>query len=311
MPIMNAFTLTSNRRRPTGPARTWLAGAALVAVLGVGMAGVAGTSTTAQSGSPDGERLAFEAATIKRARPDAIRNQVVPSGPGRMNIPSMTLVWLVYTAYADGMGTAFRVEGGPDWANRDSFEVMGVAPGPATPRQRRLMLRTLLEDRFALTLRTDVQVGAPDSRGVYALVRDGDRPLGPNVEPWDGTCANGAEPLEEDPFMPRCVSGYRPPGLRLDGVNMFAAAEALSLPPSRALLGTIVQDKTGITGRYRMTLDFRFPPWGAAGRGAPPPELAGPSLFTAVQEQWGLRLEPSSGTLTVLTIERAQPPTEN
>jgi len=304
---MEALLVTSNRGlRP----RAGLATAALAAILCVGVSGVSWT-VLAQASPEDGERPAFEAATIKRARPDAIRNQVVPGGPTRMNIPSMNLVWLVYTAYADGMGTAFRVEGGPDWANRDSFEVQGVAAEPATPQQRRLMLRTLLEERFALKLRTDVQVGAPDSKGVYALVRDGDRPLGPNVEPWDGTCANGAEPQEEDEFRPRCVSGYVPPGLRLDGANMFSAAEALSLPPSRALLGTIVQDKTGLEGRYRMTLDFRFPPWGAPARGTPPPEFAGPSLFTAVEEQWGLRLEPSSGTLTVLTIESAQPPTEN
>lgn len=294
-----------------------MVGLAAVAILCLAIPGapllaqsvVAGQGSTNESAP--GERPAFEAATIKRARPDAVQNRVVPSGPSRLNIPSMTLVWLVYQAYGDGMGTAVRVEGGPDWANRDRFEVVGVAPEPATPQQRRLMLQALLEDRFALRLRRDVQVGDPDSSGVYALVRDGDRPLGPNVEPWNGSCGNGATPLEEDPFAPRCASGYTPRGLMLEGVNMFSAAEFLSLPQSRVLLGTIVQDKTGLEGRYRMLLDFRFPPPGVINRGAPPPELAGPSLFTAVQEQWGLRLEPSSGRLTVLTIESAEPPTEN
>ena len=90
---------------------------------------------------------------------------------------------------------------------------------------------------------------------------------------------------------------------------MLTVAEMLSLPPARALLGRITQDRTGLTERYTMELDYPFP----AGPPAPaaPPEFAGPSLSTAVQEQWGLRLVPSQGRLKVIVVESAQLPAGN
>ena len=75
-------------------------------------------------------RLAFEAATIKLASPDAVRNQVMPTGPNRLSIPGMTLTALIYAAYGDGgFNTSMSVTGGPDWINRTAFSVEGVASG--------------------------------------------------------------------------------------------------------------------------------------------------------------------------------------
>ena len=94
-------------------------------------------------------------------------------------------------------------------------------------------------------------------------------------------------------------------GIRVDGATMFTVAEILSLPPARALLGTITQDRTGLTDRYTMELDYPFPPSPSAAPAAPP-EFAGPSLSTAVREQWGLRLVPSKGRVKVIVVESAQ-----
>ena len=90
---------------------------------------------------------------------------------------------------------------------------------------------------------------------------------------------------------------------------MFTAAEMLSLPPGRALLGGVTVDRTGLTGRYTMELDYYFP----AGPAAPaaPQELASAFLSTAVREQWGLRLVPGKGQLRVITVESAQLPAGN
>ena len=54
---------------------------------------------------PAGAEPAFEVATVKPAAPDAIRNRVVPAGPERLVIPAMSVRWLIYTAYQEGMGT--------------------------------------------------------------------------------------------------------------------------------------------------------------------------------------------------------------
>jgi uncharacterized protein (TIGR03435 family) len=91
---------------------------------------------------------------------------------------------------------------------------------------------------------------------------------------------------------------------------MYSVAEVLSLPQSRALLGTIVQDHTGLSGRYKMLLDFQF----AAPRPVDPaaaPDFAPQTLFQAVREQWGLKLEKTKGPLNMLVVESAKPPVEN
>ena len=250
----------------------------------------------------------FEVATIKPAAPDAVRNRVIYPSPERISIPSMTLTWLIYTAYGEGMGTSYNVSGGPDWVNRTSFAIEAKAPQPATQRQLRLMLRSLLEERFALKIHQEARKGG----NIYALVLDrSDGKLGPNVAEWDGTCGGRAPANSDtdDPFTPHCLSGYRPQGAFLEGGTMYSAAELLSLPQSRVLLGTIVQDQTGLTGRYNMHLDFQF----NAPRPADPtePGFAGPSLFQAVREQWGLKLEKAEGTLNVIVVEGAVPPSEN
>jgi uncharacterized protein (TIGR03435 family) len=100
----------------------------------------------------------------------------------------------------------------------------------------------------------------------------------------------------------------------LEGVTMFAVAEMLSV--QRQSLGRIVEDRTGLMGRYKMELEFQFAPPRPGQPAAPPdpaalPDNAGPSIFTAVREQWGLKLEPAKGSLEVLVVDSAQPPTAN
>ena len=269
-------------------------------------------------------RPAFEAATIKLAPPDVVRsNRVISTSPNRMFIPGMPLTGLVYAAYGDGgFNTSMSVRGGPDWANRTLFTVEGVAAGPATSVERQLMLQTLLEQRFALKLRRETQT----FKGLTLVVDRTDGTLGPKVKPWRGVCPETRpalvfeapwqrlqtpEPLpSDDPDVPYCPTGYRNGGLLIDGATMSTVAEVLSLPPARALLGMMTHDRTGLTGRYTMELDFLFPATGPAGAG-PSPEFAGPSLSTAVREQWGLRLVPGEAPLKIFVIENAQQPTEN
>ena len=121
---------------------------------------------------------------------------------------------------------------------------------------------------------------------------------------------NGLALEAYDPAVAYCPTGYRAGGIRIDGATMFTVAEILSLPPARALLGTITQDRTGLTDRYTMELDYPFAPLPPAAPAAPQ-ESASPSLSTAVREQWGLRLVPSKGRLKIVVVESAQRPTGN
>jgi uncharacterized protein (TIGR03435 family) len=169
------------------------------------------------------------------------------------------------------------------------------------------MLRTLLEDRFGLKIhRESVEFD------FYALVLDrSDGKLGPKVQPWTGTCANGRTPSKDeydDALIAACPSGLLGNRLFLDGGTMFSAADLLSLPMSRTLLGRVVQDRTGLTGRYKIDLDYPFVLPRNSDPNAPDPR---PSLFTLIREQWGMKLEPARGQGKKIVVDDAQRPTEN
>jgi uncharacterized protein (TIGR03435 family) len=255
------------------------------------------------------ERPKFDVATVKPAAPNAVpRNQIVPTSPNRLYIPSMTLSWLIYTAYGDGgFNTSMRVTGGPAWVNNTSYAVEAVASGTPTPREFRLMLQVLLEERFALKLRNENQTVEINT----IVVDRADGKLGPNVKVWDGTCITGKPTVEDDPARPRCPSGYSPGRLLIDGGTMFSVAAALSLPQGRPLVGNITGDRTGLTGRYTLELEYDFSPRRPAAAGAPHDVGGQPSLGTAVKEQWGLRFERGPSPFRLVTVESAQLPAVN
>jgi uncharacterized protein (TIGR03435 family) len=274
-------------------------------------------------------RPAFEVATIKLSTGPQAANIITQPSPNRLSIPRMTLNALIYAAYGDGgFNTAMSVRGGPDWARTTVYAVEGVAAAPATPRQMRLMLQSLLEERFALKLHDASDTDAARGDVLTLVVDRADGTLGPNVEPWDGTCPATVPPMvmqaprrplqrvgdqlvvgpasdADDRDVPYCPTGFRVGGMRIDGATMSTVAQMLSLPPGRVLLGTIAVDGTGLTGRYTLDLDYLFT--GAT----PPPDFAGPSLPTAIKEQWGLKLVPGKGRFKLLLIDSAQPPTPN
>jgi uncharacterized protein (TIGR03435 family) len=247
-----------------------------------------------------GQPLKFEAATVKPAAPNDTVSGVMPSAsPGRIEFRNMTLRLLIYQAYGSGLSTSMSVSGGPKWMNRNRYSVEAVAQGNPTDRDYRSMLRGLLEERFALKTHTETR-----EIDVYALEPNrADGKLGPKVKPWSGTCASGKPPRAGgDPAMPRCTGAFRPPGLVLEGVTMVPVAEMLST--QRPLLGMVVQDRTGLAGPYNIEFEFDF---AAANR----PDYVGPSIFTALKEQLGLRLEASKGPLQVLVVDSAALPGEN
>ena len=247
-----------------------------------------------------GQQLKFDAATVKPAAPNDTNSGAMPSAsPGRIEFRNMTLRLLIYQAYGSGLSTAMNVSGGPEWINRNRYTIEAVAQGNPTDRDYRAMLRSLLEERFKLKTHREAR-----EIDVYGLVPDsGDGKPGPNVKPWSGTCASGKEPRPDgDPTMPRCMGAFRTPGLVLEGVTMIPVAEMLST--QRALLGRIVQDRTGLAGPYNIELEFDFQ---AANR----PDYTGPSIFTALKEQLSLKLEASKGPLEVLVVDSASLPDEN
>jgi uncharacterized protein (TIGR03435 family) len=245
-----------------------------------------------------GQSLTFEAASVKPAAPNDRTSGTMPAVTrGRLEFRNVTLKLLVYYAYGSGLSTDVNVSGGPAWIDRNRYTIEAVAKGSPSDRDYRSMLRNLLEDRFALKTHAETRDIEP-----YVLVLDrADGKLGPKVKPWPGTCIGGTEPRDyTDRTLPRCPSGFRPPGLVLEGVSMIPLAEMLSIQ-RRLLGGRIVQDRTGVDGAYNIELEFDF---GAANQ----PDYTGPSIFTALKEQLGVKLQLGKGLLRVIVVDSASVP---
>jgi len=267
----------------------------------------------------------FEAASVKQnTSVNGRRNMELTPG-GRFVATYATLRELVTLAYTLPSGRVrddSQISGGPSWINSDRFDVVAkaagmpaglnssVAAGAARPgetnaiAQVRLMLRTLLADRFKLTVHNEIM-----NRPVYALVvarRDGR--LGPQLHKVVIDCAasrdGGQPPARPEPGKAGC-GGFRllRPG-RLTGHTVTMALLAVSFPGS---VGRVVLDRTGLSGVFDLDLEWT-PEEASSSTGAPLP-ADGVSIFTAVQEQLGLKLEPTESPLDVLVIDHVEKPT--
>jgi len=213
----------------------------------------------------------------------------------------------------------YQVTGGPDWKNTDMFDVVGttgsdVPLGPAGIEQKMLMLRTLLTERFKLSIHHETR-DAP----IYALVlanRDGR--LGPQLHRSEVDCnalfARG--PANAPPPAPP-APGQRSPcriGVGLGTITISSQSISTVARLLSRLMDRPVLDRTGLSGVF--DLDLSFDPGGLPGLPPPPPGADrppsdAPSVFTAVQEQLGLKLESTKGPVDVLVVDHVEHPTEN
>ncbi len=215
--------------------------------------------------------------------------------PGRYQGINVTLKRMITLAYRPVQ----EFVGGPDWINTAHFDVDARAEGSPSQEQMLEMLRTMLADRFKLVVHKELKESP-----VYALTlarRDG-RP-GSRLTPSAAECqppdSGRGAPSPQAP-APRC-------GFRLgDGVLSGRGATMSRLAGELSFVGRQVIDRTGLTGSFDIDLE-----WTPDAPGAAPSPDAGPSIFTAIQEQLGLKLEPSTAQLEIVVIDSAERPAEN
>ena len=225
---------------------------------------------------------------------------------GRLSTRGLSVRALIQLAYHV---KDFRIEGGPSWVRSERFAIEARAAGPATADEVRAMLRSLLAERFRLRLRREVR-----TMPVYELVP---ARSGIKITPLkDGDCITLNEktpPIPMDLSKPTYICGgirrkvvTLPPDrsdrIEVGGIAMSRLIDVLSDELDRTII-----DRTGFTERFNLLLDFA-PPRDFAGDAA---ASSAPTIFTALEEQLGLRLRATSGPVDVAVIDHVERPTEN
>ena len=294
--------------------------------------------------------FSFEVASIKTAAPMAPGRMLVGTrgGPGTPD-PGQ---WIfTNTSLSDLIQKAYDVKGyqisGPSWLESTRFDIVAKVPAGTTPQQSRLMLQNLLAERFKLILHHSTKEAS-----IYALLVAKNGPKlkesvdGPNTTPppggpdsgdQAGPAAFGRVTVGRD-GMPQLPPGagkggafmMMAPGGRLrtvaNGSTIAKFADMLAMQLDRPIV-----DMTGLQGKYDITLDFAPDPaimqakMAALGAGPPPgvtadggglggasPDTGSATIFSALPDQLGLRLEPRKGPVDLLVIDSLQKtPTEN
>jgi uncharacterized protein (TIGR03435 family) len=234
---------------------------------------------------PSAGPRSFEVASVKRAPPQLGKsfNSGIKLDPGRLTCTNISLKKLIYESY----GVKDYQVSGPDWLDTEIYDIAATLPPGATGDDVLLMIQTLLADRFKLTLHRDTK-----EMPVYALV-----------------VGKGGSKLEEVEFG-RGMTSATHGRLTATRVLIRNLTEFLSRQTDRPVL-----DMTGLKGFYSFTLNYAPDETSfAPAPGAPPiPEsTAGASLFSAIQEQLGLKLEARKAPVEILVIDHAEKvPTEN
>jgi uncharacterized protein (TIGR03435 family) len=285
--------------------------------------------------------IAFDVVSIKRAAAGS-DGMFMRTAPGSVTTSNVPVVQLIRQAY--GLQES-QVAGGPEWMAVERFDIEArfdptPVNGMAGPPRVQAMLKTMLADRFKLAAHLE-----PREMPILALVltRD-DKRLGPQLRPSAVDCAalaasrRGGPPPDARGALPPDGRrgggpgldgrGAPPPGPGPDGRpvcggrggfgQMMAGGQTMAQFATQLsqLTRSLVVDRTGLSGGYDLDLTWtptpdQQPPGRPPGFQPPPIDPNGPSLFAALDEQLGLRLESTRAPVDVLVIDRIERPTEN
>jgi uncharacterized protein (TIGR03435 family) len=197
---------------------------------------------------------------------------------GRLEMTNLTLGTIIREAFHV---KHYQISGGPGWLETDHFNIVAKAEGDPSREQMMAMLQTLLADRFQLKVHRETREG-----NVYALV-----------------VAKGGPKLTASTANQPRMRLYRndPPGVSYTVVGTKASLNMIAEEVTSQLARPVF-DRSGIKGEF----DFKLGPF--AGDDNPD---SGPSIFSVIQEQLGLKLETTKGPIETLVIDHAEKPSAN
>jgi uncharacterized protein (TIGR03435 family) len=226
--------------------------------------------------------LRFEVASVK---PNVGADQSIPIRPHpsdgivMTNFPLESIIRYAYSVQP------FRLENAPAWTRNERFDIAAKAGRPISDDERRMMMRTLLIERFRLRVRFEAR-----EKTIYVMtLARADKRLGPGAKP------------RPDCVPPECVTSGS--GSSAQGVIRLRAGTLTQFADGMlsTVRGELVRDETGMPGLFDFEMSWRP-------ETSTDPNDARPSFVTAMQEQLGLKLEPMRRPVDVLVVESIDRP---
>lgn len=279
------------------------------------LGGQQGAAQAAQAAQTSTAPLpSFEVVSIKPSPPTWTGGLIMQQDAGRYIAKDVTVRSLIRLAYNIRLGD--QMSGGPGWIDSEKYDIDAKVDDSLAGEMQKLsrlqqlerfrpMFQSLLEERFHLVVSHSTK-----ELPIYALVVAKN---GPKLTPTKSPPPDPANPVPPGSPSGRGFEiGDRE--LIANGVTMANLADMLFLHPD-IRRGRLVVDETGIKGNFDFTL-----PWEASGLlqnsdrdpgAAPQPDSSGQSIFTALQQQLGLRLEPKKSPMDCIVVEHIDRPTGN
>ena len=287
----------------------------------------------AQSSPPQAASPAFEVASVKPNTSNAPANSRFPMGPGDAYAPGSLFSatnqpLIVYLRFAFKLGQGALL-GLPGWVYNDRFDIEARAHANPTKDQMRLMMQSLLADRFKLITHTEKH-----TKPVFHLVVAKAGKTGPQLQAHLGneSCSTASTPQPPGTIPPASASTLSSAsGLQLPPIPCGSIGPIPASAPGRGrLVGTSVTmgriagfltnpftgvdrpvfDRTGLTGTFDFSLEWSLAPDSAQPLSSQP-EDTGPTFLEALQEQLGLKLKSTKGPVDVLVVDHVEQPSED
>jgi bla regulator protein blaR1 len=251
---------------------------------------------------------AFEVASVKPSKDRrGISIQMHPAG--RLAVNGAPLPFLIAQAYEI---QPFQISGGPTWTYSSAYDIEAKSSGPVSPAQIKLMLQSLLEERFKLKMHREkrdmpvYELVVPKG-GQELKITKNDKGSGEPIPPLQPPIGPDGKPMVQPPGSVWQLNGQ----LQGKAIQLDEVAKTLS-----RILGRTIIDKTGLTGAYDFSLkwtpeNIQANALNTANNSAPSADLSEPSILTAIQEQLGLKVEPSKDQGEFFIIDSVEKPSEN
>jgi len=279
---------------------------------------------------PTGERkLEFDVASIRENKTSEPLYSNFPLGPGPifgakdgLLAKNQTLLGYIFFAFKPDMLQSQQFQAQlPGWVKTTNYDIEARASGSPTKDDLRLMMRSLLEERFHLVIHREMREGP-----VYALVLAKPGTLGPRIKPHpadDPDCVmtkstkttTGTDPTcgASSPIVPETPGDFATAvyNMPMDAIAVELGRTAV-LGRVSSMIGRRVVNRTGLTRAYDYKLEFAPEQALNAQPGeSADSESGGPSFTAAVKNQLGLKLVPERLPVEVIVVDRIERPSEN